>query len=1017
MNLPKLAIRNHQFTVTMILLLVMVGVISLMTMPRSEDPMVTPPGSNIVVIYPGASPEDLEELVVDPIEEELNELDDINKLTSTAREGFCTISIEFETGVNMDDKYSEIVQKVNGIRDDLPEDIYDLELDRWTITDVNILQVGLVSEVASYSELEREAELLEDRLKGLPGVKKVETMAIPEREVRVSLDFDQMVQRSISLGEVRQAIMAANANIPGGFVDIGQRRLTVKTSGSFENLDEIRDVVVRSDGGKAVYLKDIAQVAFDHEDNTYLARVNGERAVFVTVKQKERTNVFDVMEGVRAGIEEYQSELPATIEMKTVFDQAESVGRRMGTFFGNLLQGLLLVGVVVFLAANYRTSIIVIMAIPLSILIGLGFVDLSGYGLQQMSIAGLVIALGLLVDNAIVVTENSTRFIGQGRSPREAAIEGTSQVGWAVTSSTLTTVLAFVPLMMLPGIVGDFIRSMPVTVVLTLLASLVVSLSLTPYLSSRFINVKAAAYESPARRQLNRIVGGHYKRVLSFALRRPIVVGLIALVAFVGSLALFPLVGVSFFPKAEKPQVLINIDAPEGTNIAFTDSVTAYVESVLEQRSDIKHWAANVGHSNPRVYYNVFPKSSALNHGQVLVELADDELATLETAVSELRAEFSSYPGAEIFVKEFEQGPPIEAPIAIRVIGESLDLLEDIAADVEEIIRSTEGTINVVNPLATTRSDLKVKINREKAAMLGIPLVEIDRTVRTALAGMAAGSYRDADGEDFDIVLRLPFEDKLTVADFDNIYVASMRGAIIPLSQVATFEMTASPTRINRYNLKRNVIITADVEGAVNTDKATRAIIERLNSYDWPKGYRYYVSGEAESREESFGGVGKAVVAAMIAIFAVLVLQFKSYVQPLIVFAAIPLALIGSILALLITGNTFSFTASVGITSLVGIVVNNSIILVDYANQLRRRGMAVKEALMKAGQTRFVPIILTTLTTIGGLLPLTLGGGTMWAPMGWSIIGGLAVSTLLTLVVVPTLYSVVTRNKPLPQEA
>ena len=1004
MNIPKLSIENHQFMIVGIALLLMSGIFSFITMPRSEDPMVSPPGTNVIVIYPGASPEDLEELVVDPIESEINELEDIKKLTSSARDGIAVIDVEFETGVNMDDKYSEVVQKVNGIRDDLPENVNDIDIVRWSISDVAILQVGVVSDIAGYRELEHEADLLQDELEKLPGVKKVETSAFPEQEVRISVDLERLAQFGITLGEIERAVATANVDLPGGYVDMGARRFTIKTSGAFESLDEIRRTVIRSDGDKVLYLDDIATVDFDYEDNNHFARINGERAVYVTVHQKERTNIFEVMDGINASVNEFEIGLPDGIHLERVFDQSESVSRRVSTFFSNLLQGLILVGAVVLLAASLRTSAIVILAIPMSILIGLGLLDLSDFGLQQMTIAGLVIALGLLVDNVIVVTDNVTRFMRTGMSAMEAAVQGTSQVGWAIISSTVTTVLAFVPIMLLPGITGDFIRGLPVTVIYALLASLLLSLTLTPYLSGKIIRAHTLNHVRRPRKMLDNFVAGPYRRTLDYAMKHPAIILITATAVFLGSLALFPVVGVSFFPKAEKPQFMINIDLPDGSSLDQTDSVTSYVESVLAERKDVRHWAANIGEGNPRIYYNVLPRRSAGNHAQVYVELKEPDGDVLQRAVTELRETFTGYPGAEIRVKEFEQGPPFEAPIAIRVIGENLETLKKIAGDVEEIINSVPGTINIYNPLATTRTDLRVHIDREKAARQGVSLLELDRTVRAAMAGLNITDYHDPNGKEYDVVMRLPHDLGISLSSFDRIHVASQSGALVPLRQMASVEFEASPTSINRYNLNRNVLVKADVEGATNANAATLQVIEKLDKYDWPRGYRYYVAGELESRQESFGGMGQAVILALIAIFAVLVLQFRSFIQPLIVFAAIPLAVIGSILALLVTGYTFSFTAFVGITSLVGIVINNSIILVDYVNQLRRDGTGISEAIMEAGQTRFAPIILTTLTTIGGLLPLTIQGGTMWAPMGWAIIGGLLVSTALTLLVVPVLY-------------
>jgi multidrug efflux pump subunit AcrB len=345
-----------------------------------------------------------------------------------------------------------------------------------------------------------------------------------------------------------------------------------------------------------------------------------------------------------------------------------------------------------------------------------------------------------------------------------------------------------------------------------------------------------------------------------------------------------------------------------------------------------------------------------------------------------------------------------------------LTVLKEIAFYTENIVKETAGAINVNNPLATTKTDLQIKINRNKAGMLGIPLVEIDRTIRAAITGLTLSKFRDVNGKEYNIVVRLPFENKIELADLDRIYISSLTGKQVPLSQIATVVFKAIPMHINHHNLERCATITADVISPFSVDQVTKKIIEKLDDYNWPRGYRYAIGGELESREESFGGMTKAVIIALIGIFAILVLQFKSYSQPLIVFSAIPLAIVGSIIALLITGNSFSFTAFIGLTSLVGIVINNAIILVDYTNQLRREGMDIISALKEAGETRFLPIFLTTATTIGGLLPLTIGGGSLWAPMGWTIIGGLTTSTFLTLLIVPVLYKLYTKNSSNPEK-
>ena len=1009
MNLPKFAIENHQFSTIVIVILVLMGIVSFLTMPRSEDPQINPAGTTIFVVYPGANPTDVEELVTKPIEDVLNELENIKEIKSNSRSGFGIISIEFLSGSDGDEKYSDVVQKINSIRNKLPEEVYSVDMLKWTINDVKILQLALISEDAEYKDLEQEGERLKDQLKKVAGVKNVEVMAYPKQEIKVSIDMERMANMNIPLSHILGAIQMNNANIPGGKVDIGNKEFSIQTSGSYSNLDEIRNTIVNMGSDCIVYLKDIAKVEYSYEDQKYIARFNNKRAIYVTVTQKTGTNIFTITDELKNKIESFKSTLPSSIEIATVFDQSKSVDTRLNGFFINLLQGLLLVGLIVILAVGFRASLIVMAVIPISILIGIGFLDLSNYGLQQMSIAGLVIALGLLVDNAIVVTENIARFMKLGYSKTEAAIKGTSQIAWAVTSSTVTTVLAFIPMMLMQDITGDFIRSMPLTVVFTLVASLWISITLTPYLSKNFFTTASLEHESRMRKWMNKIIQGSYRKRLAYAIDHPKVILSISVLVFLLSLSLFPFIGISFFPKAEKPQFMIDINLPEGSNLNKTNEVTKYVESVLNKKKDIISFAANVGHGNPRIYYNVLSKRNASNHAQLLVEVEKYEYYSFNKMLDGLRKEFANYPGAKIDVKDFIQGPPIEAPIAIKIIGDNIKTLKEISIDIEKYFTETEGTINISNPLSTSKTDIQVKINRAKAAIYGVPLVDIDKAIRASVTGLIVSKYRDDEGKEYNIVVKGKSSNESELKQFDRIYITSLKGASIPLKQLATIEFKSTPLSISHYDLNRTVTLTSDVKAGYSVNTVTNKIIKKIKNYSFPKGYSYYVSGEVESQQRSFGGMAKALIIAIVGIFGVLVLQFRSYKQPLIVFSAIPLAIIGSIIALLVTGNTFSFTAFVGLTSLVGIVVNNSIILVDYSNQLREEGKSVLEAVKTAGEVRFIPIILTTATTIGGLLPLTLGGGTMWAPMGWAIIGGLIASTFLTLIVVPVLYKVYTK--------
>ena len=1052
------ALKRYQFTSLILALATLLGAMSFLTMPRSEDPQFNFPAATVIVIYPGATPLDVEQQVVDPLEEALNELEDIKKLESTIRDGVAVTYIEFLQGTDPDDAYDDVNKAATNAERDMPDEVAEIRVLKQSPSDVNIVQLALVSDTTDYGELRTLAQRLEKELERIPGVMRAESWGYPDEEIHVDLDMDRMASAGISFGQVYNAVSGDGLNIPGGDLDYGRNRYNVRTSGDYASIDQIRRTPVMGTGAASVVLDDIADVEQGYGDYTYRARLDGETAVFVTAVQRTGTNIFDVARDIRAATDDFARRLPDHVTLQSVFEQSDSVASRIGGFFSNLLQGMLLVGIVVILVLGFRASFIVMLAIPISLMIAIGWLDFSGFGLQQMSIVGLVIALGLLVDNAIVVTENIARFRNRGLAPMEAALQGTRQVALPIVSSTVTTVLAFLPMVLLKTGTGDFIRSMPLMVIYALLASLLVSLLLTPLLT-----IKLARHrERPASRRgagetsddvlsrgghggrheessqtpmpgesdfggssamqtfdaggrgpllagfLQRQVDGPYARSLALAIRRPKTILTIALVVFAGTMALFPLVGVSLFPKAEKPQLLVNIDLPDGASLDRTDMIAHQVEQLFMADDAVSSVATNVGHGNPRVYYNTFPKSESSTHAQLFVQANDPDPDVTADLARRMQPRLDELPGARIEIKEFLQGPPITAPIEISVIGDDLDVLRREATRVEEILRNTSGTTEIDNLSDRFTTDMRVAINREKAGLLGVPLALVDQSVRSGLAGIKATTYRDQEGEDYDVMLKLPSDGRPGVTQFDRMHVATQLGATVPLKQIASIEFESAPGLIEHRKLERAATVTADVGEGYNIAATTSEVLERLDASELPAGYRYQIGGEEESRDESFGGMGQALLIALLGIFAVLVLQFGSIRQPLIVFAAIPFAITGAIVALLVTGFTFSFTAFVGLTSLVGIVVNNSIILVDYANQLRSEGLSVIEAIQQAGETRFVPIVLTTLTTIGGLMPLALTGSTMWAPMAWAIIGGLAVSTLLTLLVVPALYKMLT---------
>jgi len=477
-----------------------------------------------------------------------------------------------------------------------------------------------------------------------------------------------------------------------------------------------------------------------------------------------------------------------------------------------------------------------------------------------------------------------------------------------------------------------------------------------------------------------------------------------ALLLVVGSVALVPAVGFSLFPKAGTPQYHVDIQTPEGTSLAETDRAARYAEAVIRQHPATRGVFANVGKDNPAVYYNVFQRAEAPNRGQLIVLLNEYDNVRTPLALDSLRQRLALYPGARIELKEFENGPPIDAPIAMRIEGTSLDTLQRLAAQYDAVFKRTAGTQYVNNPVRLRRSDLTLVVDRQKAGLLGIPSVEVERTLRLGIAGLEAGKIRADNGEEYPLVVRIAHNGRPAPEALDRIQVSSVSGAMVPLSQIAAMRFSASPTTIDHVNRQRSVTITSYVQSGYNTDAVTKQIMAALDSIALPSGYVMHPAGEIESREESFGGIGGAIIVAVFAILAILVLEFRDFRTTLVVASVIPLGLVGGIVALLLSGYTLSFTALIGFVALVGIEIKTSILLVDFTDQLRRQGVSLDDAIQQAGEIRFLPIVLTTMTAIGGLLPLAFQGSGLYSPLAWVIIGGLVSSTLIARLVTPVLY-------------
>lgn len=1008
MNLTNFSVKNYQFTLVMFIMISVVGAVTLFTMPRAEDPQINPPRYPVVIVYPGTSPKDMEELVVKPIENKMYELENIDKITTEIQDGLAIIDVEFKYGENVDNKYQEVVREVNALRNELPKDIYSIDIRKFDPTDVNVLQVALVSENLSYKKLKDYADDLKDDLEKVTELKKIKISGVPEQVVRVDLQLDKMAELKIPLNVVTGSLQSEDANIPGGSVTAGAKTFNVKTSGKFAGVDDIANTVIYNANGKIIYLKDIAAIGFKNEEEKHITRINGHRCVLVTAAQKKGANIAATQKKYKPVVVAFEKTLPENIKLVKNFDQADNVAQRLSGLGIDFMIAIFLV-LITLLPLGTRASLIVMIAIPLSLALGIVGLNLFGYSLNQLSIVGLVVALGLLVDDSIVVVENIERWLREGYTRKEAAVKATKQITLAVIGCTATLVISFLPLIFLPAAPGEFIRGLPMAVICSVLASMIVSLTVVPFFGSRLLKEHTNSHGNFFLRALKKGISATYGKLMVASLKKPVLTLVISFGLFAASLLLFPAIGFRLFPTSEKPIFLINLRMPLQTSLQESNRITAMVEDSLRNNKEIKYFTANVGKGNPQIYYNVVQQEDKNDFAQIFVQLdAHAKPVAKKKLIENLRNQFSNFPFAKVEVKDFEQGPPLEAPISIRVFGDNLDTLRKLSYQVEDIVKSNPGTIYINNELNILKTDIKVNINREKARTLGVLTVDIDRTIRMAVAGLQVGSYTDEESDDYKIVVDVTRDKFANLDVFKNLFVNNVVGTPIPLGQVATVEFETSPTTVNHFNKTRFAKITSYTQKNVLANNVLKDIVPKLNTLKMPQGYYYKLSGEAESEDDAFGGGFMTVILLTVFLFvAVLILQFKTFKGILIVLSVIPLGVVGGVTMLWITGNPMSFVAIIGFIGLAGIEVKNSILLVDFINQLRQQGIELNKAIEQAGEVRFLPVVLTSLTAIGGLIPLALNPNPQISPLALVLIGGLISSTILSRIVTPVMYKLI----------
>lgn len=1022
MLITNAAIQRRGTVYVLMFIAVVVGIYSYVTLPRESNPDITIPYVLVVTNYEGVASEDIESLITLPIERKLKGLKEVEEIRSVSAEGSSMITIEFHPDVDIDDALQWVRDKVDQAKGDLPNDLEeDPSILEINLSEFPILMVAISGDVGE-TVLKGVSEALEERIEEIPGVLDVVLTGARERQVRVEFDPDRLAAYRLSFAEILAAIQRENVNIPGGSIDLGEGKYLLRIPGEFTDPNQIDNLVMVTRDGRPIYYKDIATLDFSFEDRLSHARLGGMESISLAVKKRTGENIIAVADQVFALLQGARDLVPEGVSLEVTLNQSKDIRRMVNELENNILTGLILVVAVLFLFLGLRNSLFVALAIPFSMLLSFIVIQALGMTLNMVVLFSLILALGMLVDNAIVIVENVYRHMQEGNGRVNAARIAAAEVGWPVITSTLTTLCAFFPMIFWPGIMGEFMKFLPITLIITLSASLFVALVINPVLCAGFMRLRPT--ELHPREDRSRILR-LYRKTLETALDHSLLVALVAFGLLIGISALYGKFGhgLEFMPDTEPNRAFVEIKAPEGTRLDSTDLLVRQVEKLALAEEDIRFVTGEAGVAPSG---EAGAESGGQSHmGKVSMEFVEraERHEPSDAVLERLRRALADFAGAEIKVEKEEHGPPTGPPINIEISGDNIETLQALVAQARKLIAEVPGLVDLKDDFARAKPEIQVLVDREKASLLNLSTSEISNMVKAAVSGSKLGNYRFGQDE-YDIVVRLPEDRRQRLVDIENLLIPTPGGDPVPISTVATIRLAAGFGSIRHLDQKRVVTISANTLGR-NSNEVLKEVQAHLVELKLPGGYQLAFSGEQEEQQKAIDFLGKAFLAALFLISLVLVTQFNSLSQTLIVMTSVILSLTGVLIGLLVTNTPFGvIMTGIGVISLAGVVVNNAIVLIDYINQLRAQGLPLREALIRAGTVRFRPVMLTAVTTILGLLPMAVGisfdfrslsweiGGESaewWGPMAVAVIFGLTFATLLTLVVVPVLYKLMAR--------
>jgi len=1023
MILNQAALKRQATVLALLVIIVIAGVYCYATLPRESFPDITIPYVFVTTTYEGVAPEDMEQLITIPIERKLKGIDNVEEIRSTSAEGMSTVAIKFLPKVDLDDAVQKVRDKVDQAKNDLPTDLADDPvIQEVNFSDMPVIRVVL-SGPFSLRRLQNLAEDLQDQIESITGILEARITGGLEREIHVEFDMDRVGAYNVPFSSIVNSVTRGNVNMPGGSMDIGEGKYLVRVPEDFKHPSDIFSIVAFVRDGKPVYLRDVATINDSFKDPLTRSRINQEKSVTIAVSKRSGENIVRVTDEVKRIVADMRPQLPQTLKIDLTADVSKDVRLMVADLENNIISGLILVLCVILIFIGGQSAIFVALAIPYSMFIT--FALLTGFDvtLNMVVLFSLILALGMLVDNGIVIVENIYRHMQQGKTRQDAARVGADQVAWPVITSTLTTLGAFSPMMFWPGIMGEFMGYLPMTLIMALSASLFVALIINPVLSARYQKVKPVKSKGNPHPK-EPIIKRFYLFLLKWCLRHRWVVVLSSFVMLVAAVTVFSMFGkgTEFFPETEPKRAYVNIKAPEGTNLDTSDKLVAQVEKIVSEYEDIRYVISNIGSMGG----DPFSQGGTGTHiSRVVLDFKDfhDRSQPSSEIVNEVRQRIlQTIKGAEVQVEKEEEGPPTGPPINIEISGEDIFTLGELAAAVRKEIRDIPGLVDLKDNFVKGKPEIRVRVDKEKAALMGLDTYTIAYTVKAAINGVKAGVYREGKDE-YDIIARLPKRDRRSIENLKRITVSGPRGEPIPLTSLAEISLGSGIGAIMRLDQKRVVTISGDVSGRLANDVIKDIDARLQKNITWPRGYVYRFSGEQEEQAKAQAFLSKAFFACIAIILLILMTQFDSFITPFIIITSVILSLIGVFIGLLVTGTAFGIIMTgIGVISLAGVVVNNAIVLIDYYNQLLAKGLESFDALIRAGSVRFRPVLLTAITTILGLLPMATGvsfdfrkmaldiGGESsqwWGPMAVAVIFGLGFATLLTLIVVPVLCSIV----------